>query len=127
MYNLVKKINSKQFPISLLVSSLTLVILGVIIANPFDITMNNMLLAVISGLMLACFGVFAGLFWHEKANDERETQIIDRSGKLAYLVGLSVLILGLLVQSFQHSVDFWNVLAIALMIISKHLYIYLTK
>lgn len=108
-------------------SSIILILLGVILADPFDITMNNMTLLVISGLLLASFGVFAGLLWHEKAADEREGQIIDRGGRFSYLTGLSVLIIALVAQSFNHSVDIWIVAAVVTMILSKQLYIHIKK
>lgn len=117
----------KNIPISLLASSVTLLVLGILLTDPFGITMNSMTLIVISGLLFASFGVFAGLLWQEKAADERESQIIDRGGRFAYLTGMSVLITALVVQSFDHSVDVWLVITIAVMIISKQLYVHLKK
>ncbi len=117
----------KNSTATLLASSVTLIALGLLLTDPFNITMNDMTLVVVSGLLLASFGVFAGLLWNEKANDEREGQIIDRGGRFAYLTGISVLITALVVQSFNHSVDGWLVITIATMIIAKQLYVYIKK
>ena len=117
----------RKFPLSLFASSVALIALGVLLTDPFDVSMNNMMIIVVSGLLMASFGVFAGLFWQEKAADEREGQLIDRGGRFAYLTGMSVLVIGLVVQSFDHAVDSWLVLTIAVMIISKHLYLHLKK
>lgn len=117
----------RKLPLSLVASSLALIILGVLLTDPFNITMNNMALLVISGLLLASFGIFAGLFWQEHAADEREGAIVDKAGRLGYLSGLSVVVIALVVQSFNHTVDAWLVLTIAVMIISKNLYIALKK
>ena len=115
--------NIRKFPMSLVASSIALIILGVLLTDPFDITMNNMALIVISGLLFATFGIFAGLFWHEDAADEREAVLVDKAGRLGYLSGLCLLVVALVVQSFNHSVDSWLVLTIAVMVVSKHLYI----
>jgi uncharacterized membrane protein YgdD (TMEM256/DUF423 family) len=110
-------------PKTALVSSCALVTLGLLLTDPFDLTMNNMTLIVISGLLLASFVVFAGLLWQEKAADEREVSLIDTAGRLGFLAGLSVLVVGIVFQSFNHSVDPWMVVATAAMIISKHAYL----
>ncbi len=117
----------KNFPFSLVASSGTLIALGILLTDPFDLTMNNMMLVVVSGLLLASFGVFAGLFWKEQAADEREAVLIDRAGRFGYLVGMSVLIVSLVVRSFDHSVDAWLVVTIAAMILSKHVYLVIKK
>ena len=118
---------TRKFPLSLLASSLALIILGILLTDPFNVTMNNMALTLLSGLLLASYGVFAGLFWHEHAADEREAVLVDKAGRLGYLSGLSVIVVGLVVQSFNHTVDPWLVLTIAVMIMSKHAYIALKK
>lgn len=117
----------RKLPLSLMASSTALIVLGVLLTDPFDLTMNNMALIVISGLLLASFGIFAGLFWLENAADEREAVLVDKAGRLGYLSGLSVLVIALVAQSFNHSVDAWLVLTIAVMILSKHLYIVIKK
>ncbi len=117
----------KQFPLSLGASSVALITLGVLLTDPFDITMNNMTLLLVSGLLLASFGVFAGLLWQEKPADEREAVLVDKAGRLGYLAGLSMLVLALVVQSFDHAVDAWLVVTIAIMIIAKQAYIHLKK
>ena len=117
----------QKLSLSLLASSFTLIALGVLLTDPFDLTMNNMALILISGLLLASFGVFAGLLWKEKAADEREAVIVDKAGRLGYLAGLSVLVIALVVQSFDHKVDAWLVVVIATMIITKQMYIQIKK
>lgn len=119
--------NKQNIPATLMASSITLIALGLLLTDPFNLTMNNVALMIISGLLFASFGVFAGLLWQEKASDEREGQIIDRGGRFAYLTGMSTLILALVIQSFEHSVDSWLVATIAVMIISKQLYVYVKK
>jgi hypothetical protein len=121
------KMNRKQFPLSFGASSIALISLGVLLTDPFDITMNNAALMLISGLLLASFVVFAGLLWQEKPADEREAVLIDKAGRFGYLAGLSVLVLALVVQSFDHAVDSWLVIVIATMIITKQAYIHMKK
>lgn len=117
----------KRIPVTLIASSVALIALGLLLTDPFNLSMNNMALMAISGLLLASFGVFAGLLWKEQAADEREGQIIDRGGRFAYLTGMSVLIIALVTQSFNHAVDGWLVVTIATMIVSKQFYVHLKK
>ncbi len=108
---------------SLLITNVALILLGITLADPFKMGMNNMTLILVCGLLLASFAAFAGLLWNEKAEDERESQILDRGGRFSYLMGMSVLILALVIQSFEHAVDNWLVVAIVVMIVSKQLYV----
>jgi len=124
MSNISKTKHKKKFPLSLVASSSSLISLGILLTDPFDITMNNMTLILVSGLLLASFGIFAGLLWQEKPADERESIMLDRAGKFGYLAGLSTLVIALVVQSFDHKVDVWIVLTIAIMIIAKQAYFY---
>jgi hypothetical protein len=117
----------RKISFSLLASSLTLIALGILLTDPFDLTMNNMALILISGLLFASYGVFAGLLWKEKAADEREAVIVDKAGRLGYLAGLSVLVIALVIQSYDHNVDPWLVVIIATMIIAKQAYIQIKK
>ena len=117
----------KRFSFSATASSATLICLGILLADPFDISMNNMVLIVVSGMLLASFALFAGLLWKERAADEREAVLVDKAGRFGYIAGMSTLTIGIVVQSFTHDVDVWLVLTVSMMIIAKHAFLGVKK
>lgn len=121
------KLLRSKFSLTLFVSSLLLLGLALLLTDPFNLSMNNMMLVILSGLVFACFAVFAGLLWKEKPSDEREAVLIDQAGKFAYITGMSTLVLAIIVQSFQHNVDVWIVIVLSVMVLSKHFYIQIKK
>jgi hypothetical protein len=78
------------------------------------------------GVIVTCIAVLAALVfglgvfvWREKARDEREYHVIAQAGRSAYLVGAAILTLGVAVQTLQHHIDIWLVLALAGMVLAK--------
>ena len=55
----------------------------------------------------------------EKAVDEREVQLKTQSGRVAYLAGIAVLMIGLIVQGFVHAIDPWIPIALMVMVLAK--------
>ena len=72
-------------------------------------------LLIVAALML----VWAGFIMREKAADEREALLTMKSGRFAYLSGLAILLVGLIVQGLQHNIDPWVAIALAVMVLSK--------
>ena len=64
-------------------------------------------------------GIWTGFIMKEEARDEREALHRMYSGRVAYLAGLFVLTLGLIVQELDKHVDPWLVGAIWVMIVTK--------
>jgi hypothetical protein len=95
-----------------------LMILAVFL-NPTHLLMpesvNTML---VLGLVIA-FLVFVGVVWREKADDEREALHIQKAGRLSFLVGISVLVVGVTVQATMHEIDPWLVFALSGMVLTK--------
>lgn len=96
-----------------------LIVLLVLLVNPFDIfmpTMMEMLMVAVAGVL---FLLFAGFFWKEQAADEREELHRFLAARFAYLVGAAILMIAILVQSFAHSLDTWVVMALTAMLLAK--------
>jgi hypothetical protein len=72
-------------------------------------------LLIVSLLML----VWVGFVMKETAHDEREVLLKMKSGRIAYLSGLGVLMLALILQGFQHTIDPWIAIALAVMVLAK--------
>ena len=101
------------------VVSLILIVLLVLLLNPFHFWMpTNILMIMLVGLMVI-FAIFASFVWRENAKDERELLHRMFAGRVAYLVGTGTLVLAIIVQCFSHQLDPWLVLVLVLMILSK--------
>lgn len=55
----------------------------------------------------------------EKAIDEREVQLKTQSGRIAYLAGIAVLVIALIMQGFAHVIDPWIPIALLIMVLVK--------
>ena len=100
---------------------ISVVILGIltVFLNPTHLlmpdTINTMLML---GLILG-FLVFVGLVWQERANDERESSHIHKSGRISFFMGSAILVVGVVIQAFHHNIDPWLIYALAGMVFTK--------
>lgn len=84
---------------------------------PFWMPMMGELMALL--LVVVLLIVWAGFVLKEVAHDEREVLLKMKAGRVAYLSGLGVLTLGLVVQGIGEVIDPWIAIALAVMVISK--------
>ncbi len=84
---------------------------------PFWMPMMGEMTALL--LVVILLLVWAGFVMQEQAHDEREVVLKMKSGRTAYLSGLGVLMLALIVQGFAHAIDPWIAVALAVMVLSK--------
>jgi len=96
-----------------------LIILLVLFLNPFGFWMPNALLMMTVLGFVVVFVVFASFVWKENSRDEREGLHKMMAGRIAFLVGTAILVIGIIVQSFKHELDFWLVLTLGTMILAK--------
>ena len=103
-----------------LVVSVVFLILLLLMANPFDFWMPTSI-AYLSVAAVALVGaLYAGLVYKEYPRDEREEGIRGSAGRVAYLVGIVVLILGIAVPIFMNDhPSVWVIGALAAMVIAK--------
>jgi small neutral amino acid transporter SnatA (MarC family) len=96
-----------------------LLLIFFLLLNPFGWWMPSMMLAGLLIIALAVFGLFAAFTVKEKHSDEREAHNRIVAGRMAFVAGTTVLALGMIVQSFHHTVDPWLFAAFVLMIVAK--------
>lgn len=104
-----------------IISSFILVVLVVLALNPFHFWMPVPLHVMMLGATIAAFGVVAGFIMRESAGDERDVTHRMRAGRVAFLAGTAILVVGIVTQSFMYEVDPWLVGALAGMVIAKML------
>jgi len=96
-----------------------LVALLILLSDPFMLWMPmGVQLAVLLGAaVLAC--VWTGFVLYERAGDEREALHTMHAGRIAYLSGIAVLTLALIVQGLSHAIDPWIPGALGAMVVAK--------
>ena len=100
--------------------SLSLLILLLLLANPFELWMPSSL-AYLSVVCLAVVAVlFAGLVYMEHPKDEREQVMRDSAGRLGYLVGVIILTAAVVISviSGDHA-NPWVIGALGAMVLSR--------
>lgn len=99
--------------------SAVLVVLLLVTLNPFDILMPSMGQIVALAFTVAVFGIFASFILREGAGDERESTHRMFAGRVAFLAGATVLILGIVEQGLWAKIDVWLVAALVAMVVGK--------
>ncbi len=108
-----------------LVLAIIFILLLLVCLNPFNIFMPSaMVMMLVTGLIVI-FALFSAVLWKEHPKDEREAMLSQKAGRLAFLAGTAVLVIGIIFQTLAHTVDHWLVYALIAMILGKicgHLY-----
>lgn len=109
----------KKSKIKEIILGIALLVLVLLVLDPFGFYMSNMMTASVLALLVICFIAFQVFIWKNNPSDERELSHEHLAGRWAYLIGTASLLVGIAVQSFNHNVDIWLVLALFLMITTK--------
>ena len=102
-----------------IITSLTLIAILILFIRPAKYLMPSTFTMMLPLLLMLAFLVFTSLFWKEKAKDERESDHIIKAGRVSFLVGTLLLTMGVIIQSFNHSVDPWLVYSLVGMVLAK--------
>ncbi len=95
-----------------------LVLLG-IKWDPFHWFMPDALQMFILCILIALFGLFAGMIFREKAADERESYHLHKASRAGYLTGIVTLCGVIIYQDLNHRLDPTILLVLALMVLVK--------
>ena len=105
--------------LSEMVTSVVLVVILIVFLNPSSLLMPKSMELMLIVFLVVMFFIFAALFWKESSADERENFHRQHAGRLSYLFGTSILVLGIIVQSINHNIDPWLVYTLIAMILVK--------
>lgn len=100
-------------------TAVVLVGLLTLLSDPFMVWMPGIaqMTALLGAAILAC--VWAGFVMYERTGDERDALHRMNAGRMAYLSGIAVLTIALVVQGFAHSIDPWVSSALGVMVLVK--------
>jgi fatty acid desaturase len=102
-----------------IIIAFVLIALLILLSNPYNIFMPSMFQMFVSALAVIVFGFFASVVVKERAHDEREAVHRSLAGRIAFLCGSLVLLVGIVYQTFHHNLDIWLVTALVAMVVAK--------
>lgn len=100
---------------------ISLVLVGLLIfyLHPFEPMMPKPMHTIMMPLVVILFVFLAAFFWREVPGDEREQLHRFIVSRFAYFAGTLTLIIGIIYQSFHHSVDSWLIITVCIMLLAK--------
>ncbi len=101
------------------IATVCLIVIAILLLNPFHFWMPDMMVMAMLASALVIFGILASFILREEIFDERDSLHRTLAGRNAFLVGATVLMLGIVVQGYSHQVDAWLVVALIGMIFVK--------
>ena len=99
--------------------TICLIAIAILLLNPFHFWMPDMMVMCMLAIALTLFGIFASFILREKPVDERDDVHRALAGRNAFLSGSSILMIGIVIQGYAHSVDPWLVFSLITMILVK--------
>ena len=108
----------KEF-LSEIVIAVVMVLLILTLINPTDMLMTTATeMFLVIGLVLL-FGLFALFVWGERVQDERDAILRMWADRIGFLAGSSAILIGIVVESLNHNLSDWLLIALAVMIVAK--------
>lgn len=99
--------------------AVVIIVLAILLLNPFHFWMPNMIVVGMLAMVLILFGVFASFILQEKIFDERDNAHRSLAGRNAFLAGALVLMIGIVTEGYSHSIDPFLVVALIAMVVIK--------
>jgi uncharacterized membrane protein YiaA len=103
------------------ISTICIVSIAILFLNPTHLTMPDSFQTTLILSVIIAFLFFAAVLWREKPEDERDQSHIIHAGRLSYIIGVGLVVVGILLQAVKHEVDAWLVITLCDMVLSKFL------
>lgn len=100
-------------------SAALIIIIATLFLNFSSLTMPSTLFSMLVVLFSLSWITFSALVWREKPADERESLHALMAGRVAFLAGVAVLVVGVVTQSLMHNIDPWLIITLCVMVTVK--------
>ena len=102
-----------------IITSLILLCLLCLFVEPFGY-MPPMVVMPLALIIIIVFVILGSFIWYEQAADEREALHSFVAGRIAFLAGTTVLLVGIIKQTLEHQpIDIWVLVTLCVMVIAK--------
>lgn len=102
-----------------IISAVVILAIAIFFASSESLSMPESVVSMLTIGLVVAFLVFAAFIFKEKSSDEREALHILAAGRISYLVGVAVLVVGVVIQSTSHNIDPILVVALCAMVFTK--------
>ncbi len=102
-----------------IIISIALIGLLAFFIDPMNLLMPSQMHPFMIPSLVILFIIFAALLWKEKPGDEREQLHKFIAARFAYFAGVFVLVIGIVLQNENHSVDPFLIIAVSVMLLAK--------
>ena len=110
----------KNNPTKEIILSILLLTTAALFCNPLQkLWMPTMFASAILLCFLIIFILFAAFIWKEKPRDEREEANRLLAGRVGFLAGTGILVIGIIYQTLKHNLDIWLLVTLLIMILAK--------
>ncbi len=101
------------------ISASIILAIAILFLNPGHLTMPDTVHSMLVIGIIVAYLTFAAFVFRERSSDEREMLHVLSAGRISYLVGVGVLIVGIVMQAAAHEIDAWLVISLCAMVFSK--------
>ena len=102
-----------------IITAVVLVGFLTLLSDPFMLWMPEQAQMAVLLCAAVLLGLWTGFVMYEQAHDEREVLHKMHAGRAAYLSGIAVLTIALVVQGLAHDIDPWISGALGTMVVAK--------
>lgn len=100
-------------------SAAFIIIIATLFLTFSSLTMPSTLFSMLVVLFCLSWLAFSAFVWREQPADEREALHALTAGRVSFLVGVGVLVIGVVVQAFRHNIDPWLIVTLCVMVAAK--------
>lgn len=104
--------------VELLTAVLFLAVTGTFFVHNISHPPHGVELSFIVGLSVV-FILFVTAIFKEQLGDERERQHARSAGRISYLIGVGLLVIGIIYQALTGQIDTWLIVTLVAMLLSK--------
>lgn len=104
--------------VELLTAVLFLAVTGTFFVHNISHPPHGVELSFIVGLSVV-FILFVTAIFKEQLGDERERQHARSTGRISYLIGVGLLVIGIIYQALTGQIDTWLIVTLVAMLLSK--------
>lgn len=110
-----------------LIISIVFIFLAAALTDMFHGFMPSQFQMMVLAVIVISYAVFSAFIFRERAHDEREEQHLYRSGRVAFLFGICILVVGIVIQTFRHALDPVLVWTLTMMVVVKLLSLWIMR
>ena len=108
-----------KLPLAETISAIILVVIILLLGNYEPLLMPKSADAMLLTIFVVAYLVFAATIWKESPSDERENLHRLEANRVAFIVGSTLAVIGIVQQTLEHNIDIWLMGVLTTMVSGK--------